>query len=142
MSTPGKVIVEALKVTNNSIKTLMIYYAFASLLDSKMSLHLFVSSTQQLVSNRIICRKHRTPSFQKFPPHALYSEENLPFSVLDGLVWGVYSVWCVCLLGAVFVMLENLVIYSMFLSPVISHRYGWPTWQPFDKGAMFNHRAG
>lgn len=40
MSAPGKVIVEALTVTNHPIKTLMIYYAPVILLDSKMSLHL------------------------------------------------------------------------------------------------------
>lgn len=54
---------------------------------------------------------------------------------------GQSTVHGVCLLRAVFVMSENLVIYSKFLSPVISHRYGWPTWQPSDKGAMFNHYA-
>lgn len=54
---------------------------------------------------------------------------------------GQYTECGVCLLRAVFVMSENLVIYSMFLCPVISHHYSWPTWQPSDKGAMFNHYA-
>ena len=35
----------------------------------------------------------------------------------------------------------SLVIYSVLVAQVISHRYGLPTWQPSDKGAMFNHGA-
>lgn len=70
----------------------------------------------------------------------LQSSENPPFSEPDALDWvGLESV--VFLLRAVFVMSGNLVIYSTFLSRVISHRYGSETWQPSDKGAMFNHHT-
>lgn len=40
MSAPGKVIVQALTVINDPIKTLMMYYARVILVDSKMSVHL------------------------------------------------------------------------------------------------------
>lgn len=96
-----------------------------------------------MASHLMTRRKHAASSSSDAHPPVLQSWKKPPFPVLDALVWNGLqrAVVCVCLLRAVFVMSENLVIYSMFLSPVISHRYNWPTWQPSDKGAMFNHYA-
>lgn len=86
MSAPGKVIVEALTLTNNPIKILIIYYAPGVLLDSKMSLNLItfisVHTTWHLMTRRKTC----TVFILSAPLPMLQSWENPQFPVLDGLV--------------------------------------------------------